>query len=756
MSQTLKTTPRKFAWCASSSQSRKPTSLSLAIYTSSFIVTSPYTEAQLFELNFTQSADVLYIVHPSHKPRKLLRRGNTDWLLLVIDFLDGPYLTTNTSATTLAPSAATGSVTVTTGPSRTITNVTNSSGLFKVTAVGHGYATGDRVVIASVGGATGANGTWTLTKVDDDNFTLDGSTFAGTYTSGGTSVPAIFASTDVGRFLRMKQGSVWGYGKITAYTAANSVTVLVTSTFTNTDAKTSWRLGVFSDTTGYPACVVFHEDRLFFAGVTNSPQRLDGSRSGDYETFSPSDTDGTVTSSHAVSFSFNSNDVNVVRWMVSDEKGLLVGSVGGEWVVKAASASEALSPTSITAKRATSFGSANISPVQAGKSAIYVQRAGRKVRELSYFFDVDGFRSTDLTVLSEHVTQSGLTQLAYQKEPQSLIWCVRDDGVLACLTYDRDLDNLRVGWHRHIIGGNVDAAGNDAVVESVACIPSSDGGRDELWLSVKRHINGSTKRYIEYMTRLFEDDVDHEDAFFVDSGLTYNAPLTITAITKANPAVVTSTAHGLANGDTVIISDVEGMTEVNTNIYTVAGVTANTFQLSGINSTNFSTYVSGGAARKRVTTISGLTHLEGQTVDILGDGAVQPSKTVSSGSITLSTPAGRVHVGLGYNSDGQLPRLEAGAADGTALGKTRRAHRVGFMFHRSLNLQFGMSFSALTRLIFRTTSDLQGHPPELFTGIMSETLEANYDFENQIAWRQDQPLPSTILAVLPQMVTQDR
>jgi hypothetical protein len=198
------------------------------------------------------------------------------------------------------------------------------------------------------------------------------------------------------------------------------------------------------------------------------------------------------------------------------------------------------------------------------------------------------------------------------------------------------------------------------------------------------------------------------------------------------------------------------MTEVNRNTYTVANKTTHTFELSGTNSSSFTTYVSGGEVRKLVSTISGLTHLEGQTVSVLGDGAVQTDQTVSSGAITLSSAAGVVHVGLGYNSDGQMLRIEAGAADGAALGKIRRTHRVGFLLHRSLGLSIGADFDHLDTLSFRAGSTPLGHPPDLFSGITSQLISCTYDFENQICWRQSQPLPLTILAIMPQMVVQDR
>lgn len=662
---------------------------------SAYEIASPYLEADLFELKFTQSADVLYIVHPDYKPRTLSRTGHTSWTLSTIVFGDGPYMSINATATTMTPSAATGTVTIT---------------------------------ASSTTGINGDTG---------------------------------FQTTDVGRYIRMKEGSAWGYGIITGWTSTTVVTVATQITFTNTGSKTFWQLGIWSDTTGYPSAVAFHEDRLVFGGVPDFPQRMDMSETGEYESFPPTEVDGSVIDTNAISFTFSANDVNVVRWFVSDEKGMVVGTVGGEWIVRPSSSAEALTPSNVTAKRSTTYGSADIQALQVGKAGLFVQRAGRKIREIAYFFDVDGFRATDLTVLAEHVTTSGVKDMAHQKEPQPFLWAVRNDGVLAGLTYERDVDTFKAGWHRHIVGGYSDAAQSAAKVESVAVIPASDGSKDELWIVVQRYINGAVVRHIEYMTAIFDDSIEQKDAFFIDSGLTYDDPVSISAVTKADPCVVTANTHGFSNGDKILVSGILGTEELNTNSYLVQSASTNTFELTdlsgtGIDSTAFTTYVSGGYVRKYVSTISGLTHLEGAVVSILADGAVQPDRTVSSGSISLLTSATTVNIGLGYLSRGKMLRIDAGAADGTSLGKTRRIHRMGIMMYRSLGLKIGTSFTDMDRLTFRTASDELSRAPELFTGIRTETLEADYDFENQFCFEQDQPLPSMILALMPQMVTQDR
>lgn len=743
---------------------------------SPYEIASPYLEADLFQLRITQSADVLYITHPGYAPRTLSRTGHTAWTLAEIDFVDGPYLANNITRYGITPSAATGNgITLTANGSTAISGAANNgSGLIRITATSHGMVNNERVHVTGVGGVTAANGYWNVTNVTANTFDLIGSVFSGTYTSGGTVYPAIFAANDVGRLIRFREGSTWGWVKVTAVTNGGTATADVKATLTNTNLKTNFRLGVWAGSTGYPAVVTFHEDRLAFAGATSNPQRLDLSATSDYANFAPSDAAGTVVATNALSFVFNANDVNVVRWIISDEKGLLVGTAGGEWLVRPSSSGEALTPTNITAKRSTKYGSANVQALQFGKSVLFLQKAGRKVRELTYFFDADGFRATDLTLLAEHITQGGIVEMAAQNEPQPILWNVRADGYLAALTYERDVDSFKVGWHRQLIGGYSDAAKSHAVVESVASIPSADGTRNEVWVLVKRWVNGAVVRHVEYLTPIFDDSMEQKDAFFVDAGLTYDAPLSITAMTRANPCVVTSASHGLSNGDKILLSDILGLIDevdedddeqvspLNGTSVLVKNVTTNTFELTDLKGNNIDTlgydtaYVSGGEARKYITVISGMDHLEGEEVDILADGAVQPARTVTAGAVNLSVAATTVHLGFGYKSRGKMLRLNAGAADGTAIGKTQRTHRIGIMLHRSLGLKIGPSFDDLTRLTFRDASDKMSRAPALFTGILSEEFEGDYDFENQFCWEQDQPLPSMVLALMPQMVTQDR
>lgn len=573
---------------------------------SPYEISTSYLESELFDLRFTQSADVLYITHPNHTPKTLTRTDHTAWTLTDIVFENGPYLPLNSASTTLVASAATGSVTVTASAT---TGINDNQG---------------------------------------------------------------FLSTDVGRVMRIDTSGTWAWGEITGYTDTTNVTVLVKDGNFPTTATDIWRLGVWSDTDGWPSTLAFYEDRLWFGGALKYPQRVDGSRTGDYTNHSPSDPDGTVVDDHAVSVNMNSNKVNRAYWMIDQDKGLVIGTAGGEWIVRASDRNEALAPTNAKADRLTPYGSANVSPVRAGDAVLFVQRSKRKLREMSYYIDADKYRSPDVTKISEHITLSGLKELAYQQEPHGVVWAAREDGLLVGFTYDPDEDVL--GWHRHKIGGVSDASGTHAKVESVAVIPSTDGTYDELWLVVQRYINGSVVRHVEYMDIYWDESRDQTDAFFVDAGATYDgAPVTL---------------------------------------------------------------------------LSGLDYLEGETVDILADGAVLPSQAVSSGQIALTVSSSKVHIGLNYKSQLGTLSIEAGSADGTPVGMTKRVHGVVVKLLKTLGLRFGPDLSLLDEHVFRTSNDAMSVAPPLYTGDIDLDWSDEYTSEAKIFLEQSTPLPGTILAIV--------
>jgi hypothetical protein len=566
---------------------------------SPFEISTPYLTAELFDIKFAQSADVMYITHPNHQTRKLSRTGHTSWTLTAVDFTNGPYLDTNTSTTTITASAHT------VGTGRTFTASANT-----------------------------------------------------------------FASTDVGRLIRFRDG----YAKVTGFTDATVVTVEILKDTGSTSASTDWSLGAFSDTTGHPSCVSFFEQRLVFAATLSQPQTVFFSKSGDYENMD-ANIGGTVADDDAIIYTIASNQVNAIRFM-SASRTLIIGTAGGEFTVSGGGDNDAITPTNIMIKKQSNHGAANIDAVSVANATLFVQRAKRKIRELAYNFDVDGYTAPDLTILAEHVTEGGIIEMAYQEEPLAIIWCVRNDGELVALTYQRE--QQVVAWHRHVFAGAF-GSGN-AVCESVAVIPTEDS-EYELYMIIKRTINGATKRYVEFLNTFDFDESDNTSFNFLDSQLSY----------------------------------------------------------------------SGSSA----TTISGLSHLEGQEVSILADGATHPNKTVSSGSITLDRAATKVKVGLGYTSLLKTMRIDAGAQNGTSQAKTKRIYEVTARLYESVGVEIGPDLNNMERVPFRTSSDPmdQGIPP--FTGDKEVEFRGDYDTDGFMIVRQTQPLPLTILSLYPRLVTND-
>jgi len=326
-----------------------------------------------------------------------------------------------------------------------------------------------------------------------------------------------FLSTDVGRLLHIKDGHL----KITSVTSTTVVVGTVIIDLGITTPTTDFALGSFSDTTGYPACVTFFEQRLVFAGTTVQPQTLFFSRSADYENFDDKYHE-TVADDDAIVYTIASNQVNAIRFLTATRT-LIIGTAGGEFAVNGAGVGEAITPTNILINKQSNHGAANVDGIAVGNATLFLQRAKRKIRELAYNFDVDGYVAPDLTILAEHITESGITQMAYQEEPNSIIWCVRTDGQLLGFTYQRE--QQVTAWHRHILGGSF-GSGN-AVCESVEVLPTDDS-EYQVWVIVKRTIDGATKRYVEYLHNLDFDKTDDTSFNYLDSQLAYDGSATTT------------------------------------------------------------------------------------------------------------------------------------------------------------------------------------------------------------------------------------
>jgi len=674
---------------------------------SAFEISTPYLTAELFDIKFAQSADVMYITHPSHPVKKLSRTGHTSWTLVSCSFTKGPMQDANITDTTLNPGQS---------------------------AVG----TGVSLAASAVTGINGGSG---------------------------------FQSTDVGRFVFLNSG----YAKITAVADTTNATIEILTALSSASATADWRLGAFSDTTGHPSCVTFFEQRLVFAGTTEQPQTVFFSRSGDYENMD-ANIGGTVADDDAIIYTIASNQVNAIRFMTATRT-LIIGTAGGEFTVSGGSVDTAITPTNILIKKQSNHGSANVDAIAVGNATLFLQRAKRKIRELAYNFDVDGYIAPDMTILAEHISEGGLTQLAYQQEPNQLVYAVRGDGELVALTYQRE--QQVTAWHRHIFGGRFGTATITVtdfanIANGTRIVLTKSDGTTTTFTSAtsatsgKFHTTSSDNQTATNIKTLIDADSDFTATVSTNVvTIKETSPLstgflTITSLDDNVRLAKTDEGKAVCESVAVIPTD-----DTEYEVYvivkrTINGSTKryveclNVFDFDQTDNTSFN-YLdsqlsySGSAA----TTISGLSHLEGQTVSILADGATHPDKTVSSGEITLDRSARNVKVGLAYTSLLQTMRLNAGSQNGTSQGKTKRIYDITVRMFETIGVEVGPNLNDMERIPFRSSADLmdEGIPP--FTGDKEVEFRGNYETDGFIFVRQTQPLPFTILSLYPRLTTND-
>jgi hypothetical protein len=660
--------------------------------TGEYEIPTPFDAADLFDIHHTQSADVVTLTHPSYPTQELKRLGATTWTLSALSF--APPTNAPTTVTVNATVAQNSNLTsqkyvVTTvgtdgvteslpsapqsvsnnlglagnyntitwsavgantrynvyklrggtygyigqarpntgAVTRSITSITRPGGGDKTvtvtTSVAHGFSNNNLVLIESTGEST-FDGPWVITVTGANTFTYVSVTDANdTAATGTASIPQLSVIDD---------------------------NVLADTTQSPPEDIISLNAG----TNDYPGATTYHEQRRWFAGTNNKPQVLWATRTG---------TEANLTSSipardaDGLEVRIASGQYNKIRHLVALSD-LIAFTAGGEFRIYADNA-PAITPISITIKPQGYAGANNVQPVVTTGSILYVQAQGSRVRELSYSWEANAYRTVDAAIMAPH-RFNGYTirDMAYSRAPDSICWAVRNDGVLLGMTYVPDQQVY--GWHAH---------DTDGTFESVCVVPENN--EDVLYVVVRRTIGASQLRYVERLhTRIFTAQAD---AFFVDSGLTYDGA----------PA----------------------------------------------------------------TTISGLTHLEGKTVDILADGAVHPRRTVTSGAITLEYAASKVHIGLPMTSDLRTLPLGMESAAAAGQGTVKNVNKVHLRVAQSSVIQAGPAFDRLREYPARAITDPYGSPPALRDGELTLSIDPSWNQDAAICVRQDLPLPLTVLSM---------
>lgn len=736
-----------------------------------YSIVSPYAAADLALLQYRQSGDVMYISHPSYKPRRLVRTSHNDWAISAVPFEHGPFLKQNDTETTMRIQGYT-----------IDTTNTGAGGSFIITGDGNlwwSFLAGRKFIIE---GSTANDGEWTVLSTDytGTNFTINviaSETVLASATSGtawpnleagstvelaasavvfnpqhvgalwqlGTSAESVavegiwksvngtsdslavayqqkvdFVTTeswsgtvvlevsydqentwttyyqmtygqngnieihitnDVAdahfRVVRTGAAVGWcGYHLITrsfiqqgvieidTYVSPSTMRGTVKSAIAraNTPSK-FWAEGAWSDYRGWPAAIDFFEQRLFFAGTTYDAVSFWGSKSypgGDYHNFLAGD-----LADAALAFTVSEAQQDPIKWLVHDKR-LIAGTSGGPFTLGATKTTEPLTPTNVIhPERISDQGSAAIAPVLTSIGYLYVENGGKRVYEMSYSWEAEGLVTADMTRLATHITAGGITEIAMQRRPEPIFWAVTGNGKLICLTYLRKEEIT--AWAVQVTNGTF---------ESVCVIPGADG--DDVWVVVKRTINGSDVRYVEKFKpwSFANGSGDPEDNFLVDCGLTYS--------------------------------------DVATN------------------------------------SIGGLGHLIGETVSILAQGGNHADKVVSAlGYVTLDDDltVTDAQIGLPYTAIIKPMKIPQGELLAASLKRiTEWAgnwYNTGYAEYGSDN---SVANSDMDIIEFREADD-EADVPELFTGSKELDWPGGFEDEGNVIIQSDRPLPMCVLSL---------
>jgi len=559
------------------------------------------------------------------------------------------------------------------------------------------------------------------------------------------------------------------------------------ATPTLTSSSTSSILNLNASTDNYPSVVTFFEQRLVFASTNNNPQSLFFSKNGAYEDFTVGTDDD-----DALVYTIASNQVNKIEWL-SATRVLVIGTSGGEYVLSTSSDSP-VTPTTTLIRKYSNYGSSTIPPVQVADVTLFLQRNKRKIREFRYVGDVDenGYTAPDMTILAEHITTGGITDMAYQQEPDSIVWCLRADGTMLGMTYRRE--EQVVAWHKHLIGGVV---GTTTV--TVGSVTSSFGGNtvtltkgDGSSVTFTADPTGtssasSTLHFIPVIGNSNTTATNLATTINNHADFTASASSAVITIKSSIGQVVTATSTGQNNTILSCTSQTNAVVESiatlpsdsgEDEVYMVVKRTINSltkryverFKLIDFGTTTEEGFFCDSAltfpgvdtwptpvdySTARTTAMTGLYHLEGQVISITANGAAHDVRTVSSGAVTLSYDSSLAVMGLGYVSRMQTLRLESGSADGTSQGKPKRIHGVTVRLLNTVGLDIGTDSSSLETVAFRDSSMAASEAVPLFTGDKEVSFTGTYYENDKVYLRQSQALPLTVLAIYPRLTTND-
>ncbi len=434
------------------------------------------------------------------------------------------------------------------------------------------------------------------------------------------------------------------------------------------NCTTRWAFSLYNNVDGWPSSIAFYRNRLCYGGPGTN---FVASWIGDYDNFGLLD-GPLVTAETGINKPLALNKLDTIRWMIESSV-LLVGGARLEAAIFEQTPQQVFSATNIKADSITEYGSRRLAPMRAGDAVLFLERGGRKLRELRA--DNGRFAVEDLTVLAEHVLAKRVKSAAFAQIEENSVRAVMEDGTIAALTYNRERGVI--AWSRFELGGAASGSPNHAVVEDVAVIASPDEKRDDAWYVVKRTIDGATVYYLEIEENPRLHETAQKDAFFVDCGITYS------------------------------------------------GAPASSF--------------------------SGLDHLEGQTVSVLADGAPAGLFEVSGGNLTIDYPASTLQIGLPTKSVLAPMRPETGTKEDTSQGRLKAYAEVVIRVDQSRGGAVGPSETQADNLPYPLLETPFDTAPPLFTGDVKVVYPGGWTSDADLYIVQTEPLPLTVVAIMPEL-----
>lgn len=743
-----------------------------------FTLPCPFLEADLPEIHTQQVRDVLYMVHVDYWPRRLERRGDHSWSIVKLLPDDGPFGDLNTTNTTIAASGTSGEVTLTSseslftvndegvlyslsGPGQTRTATATSgdiyTGAIKITGIGSNA----RTFVLDISGTF--TGTVTLQRSSgNENSYADWQFYSSPqsvsiYDSFDNQTwfyrlavkPGDYTSGTIVLSLTYTGGSTTGTVRVVQYTSATSVIaeIIEGQALANTSPVKTWKRGDWNIDDGFPAAISDGFGRLWFA----RGDKVWASKSDDFTSFE------SVADEADSSFSRNmaTPSSDAVRWMAKLAH-LIVGTSAIEQVGLGNTTSEPIGPANFQFLPGSEEGGAQVQPIEAGGSVIYVSRSKRRLMQFTQnpkALSETSYISVDLTARAPEILNAKIVDVAVQREPERRIYVVLESGALCELLFRREGELDVVAW------STVPTSG---MVERVTVLPRED--EDVVYFIVKRrNAAGSWERFIERFgpERVLMDC----DRYHLDACLGYELTK---PETTATPSGTTGSITVTVDDDTFVVGDIGRVLWINGGRGTItartSGYAVTMTVTSELDSTD-SCPAGRWGLRSTATTLSGLSHLEGQTVRIWGDMTDLGTAVVSSGSITLPQAVSVAYAGLAFTSRWKSLKLAYGAQKGTALGMIKAVKEIVLLLYKTgAALTYGKaigpglknSFQKMRDVATRTPAVPLGEPVPLFTGEKPHAFDAHYNADARICLEVEGPAPAIIAGFVPIIDEKDR